>query len=686
MTTGASDTPDSLPGLDIALPPAESVKEPAAVSLAPENPIARVVLDQPVPHLDHAFDYAVPFSMHDDAVPGARVNVRFGAQKLGGYILERRQEAEPGVKPVPLLKVLTPFPVLNSLVASAARAVADRYAGTLSDVLRAAIPPRVASVDKELLKSSATEDDIGTVAASSYEIPEKTAWRHYGGGTQFLEKLAAGESPRAVLTVLPCGAGDWTDLVGDAMAATLASGRGVTVVVPDARDLQYAEARLGKNHPDVSFARLNAEDGPTPRYRNFMSVAMGAERAVLGTRSAAFAPVANPGLYVLWQDADQSLSEPRAPYHHAREVLLLRASMEGAGVLLMSTGRSAEAQRLVATRWATDLSGGREERRKFSPRVVVTGDDFEREKDPFLHASRLPRAAWTIAKQALETGPVLVQVARTGFVPTTSCERCRTPATCMHCHGPLSLSGAHAVPTCGWCGRVANAWSCSVCGFTKLRARAIGADRTAEELGRAFPKVPVVSATGAQPKFEVSAKPQLVVATPGAEPRAVGGYQAALLLDGDRSLMREGLRVGEEVVHRWFDAVSLVKPAADGGRVVIAAAQSDATQALVRADAAGFAWRELDQRRDVNLPPACRSAVVEGRSTAADQFVSGLDLPESVTVLGPVVTEESQHRWLLFFPYAAGNAVSRELKNAKVRSSTHRWPVVSVRVDDSSML
>ncbi len=689
----ARDTPESLPGLDVVSTTPETKQSTSGVALAPELPYARVVLDQPVPHLDHPFDYSVPLSMHDDAVPGARVSVRFGAQKLNGYILERRADVEAGVSPIPLLKVLTPFPVLNPLVATAARAVADRYAGTLSDVLRAAVPPRVASVDKEFRTEAEVSKAVaGSRAASSSFDSSESAWRHYEGGPDFLAQLAAGESPRAVVTVLPQAAMDWTQLVTDALTATLASGRGATVVVPDARDLRLLETRLTEHEPAFDVARLNAEDGPTPRYRNFMSVALGRTNVAIGTRSAAFAPLKAPGLYVLWQDADQSLNEPRAPYQHAREVLLLRASLEGAGLLILSTSRSAESQRLVATKWALELAAPRDVRREFSPRIVVTGDDFEREKDPFLHASRLPRAAWTAAKDALEKGPVLIQVARTGFVPTTSCERCRAAASCKHCHGPLSLSHASAVPTCQWCGRVANAWSCDVCGSTKLRARAIGADRTAEELGRAFPKFPVVSATGAQPKYEVSDKPQLVVATPGAEPRAHGGYQAALLLDGDRSLMREGLRVSEEVVHRWFDAVSLVKSASEGGRVVIAASQTDATQALVRMDAPGFAWRELEQRRDVNLPPACRSAVLEGPARSTDEFVESLSLPETVSVLGPVAFEnpgtsgDYLHRWLLFFTYADGPSVAKELKNAKIRSSTHRKPVVSVRVDDSRAL
>src|SRR5439155_27092337 len=66
----------------------------------------------------------------------------------------------------------------------------------------------------------------------------------------------------------------------------------------------------------------------------------------------------------------------------------------------------------------------------------------------------------------------------------------------------------------------------------------------------------------------VPAEPALVVATPGAEPVATGGYGAALLLDGWALLARPDLRAGEEALRRWLNAAALVRPAGAGGRVV----------------------------------------------------------------------------------------------------------------------
>ena len=88
------------------------------------------------------------------------------------------------------------------------------------------------------------------------------------------------------------------------------------------------------------------------------------------------------------------------------------------------------------------------------------------------------------------------------------------------------------------------------------------------------------------------------VATPGAEPTAAGGYAAAVLLDTWLTLSVPGLRAAEEALRRWMRVAALVRPPADGGRVVaVGDPSAPALQALVRWDRTGFAARELAERR-----------------------------------------------------------------------------------------
>jgi primosomal protein N' (replication factor Y) (superfamily II helicase) len=109
---------------------------PAAV----QNPVAQVLVESALPHLDRSFDYLVPEELSAAAVPGARVKVRFAGQDLAGYITARKAEAPEGVRLLALAKVVSPQPVLTPALLRLAAAVAERYAGTVSDVVRAAVP------------------------------------------------------------------------------------------------------------------------------------------------------------------------------------------------------------------------------------------------------------------------------------------------------------------------------------------------------------------------------------------------------------------------------------------------------------------------------------------------------------------------------------------------------------------
>ncbi len=213
---------------------------------------------------------------------------------------------------------------------------------------------------------------------------------------------------------------------------------------------------------------------------------------MIGTRAAMFAPVDNLGLVAIWDDGDDLHAEPRAPYPHAREVLLTRAQLAGAAALLGGFTRTAEAQLLVETGWAKEIVADRATVRARTPAVAPTGDDPQLARDPGAATARLPSLAWQAARDALAAdAPVLVQVPRRGYLPAVSCADCRTPARCAQCAGPLALGSAQAAPACRWCGRVAAAYACPHCGGRRLRAAVTGARRTAEELGRAFPGVPV---------------------------------------------------------------------------------------------------------------------------------------------------------------------------------------------------
>lgn len=674
MTPAPEEHPELLPGLVRASVRASRSKaratrerraaeaEPAAV-----DPVARVLVDVPLAHLDRTFDYAVPAALADDAVPGARVKVRFAGQDADGFVIARGRESDHTGRLSPLRRVVSPEPVLHPQIAALAGELAERYAGTRSDVLRLAVPNRHATTEKEPSPPAGPWHHDAAAGAR--------AWEGHEPGAAFLRHLSTGGSPRAVWTAAP--ATDWPLLLAHAAAATYAGGRGVVLCVPDGKDVARLDRALTAVLGEGQHVTLTADSGPAQRYRDFLAISRGARRVVVGTRAAAFAPVSDLGLVAIWDDGDDLHAEPRAPYPHTRETLLLRAERAGAAALIGGFVRTVESAYLLRTGWAQEIAADRAEvRRRLT--VQVAGNETARS-----HGGRIPREVHLAVRDALESGPVLVQTPRLGYVNVLACERCRTPARCQACQGPLALTGPATPPACRWCGTADEAWACAECGYRGLRAPILGDARTAEELGRALPNTRVRTSSGDTVLATVSAAEQVVVATPGAEPVAEGGYAAVVLLDTWLLLSRIDLRAGEEALRRWANAAALVRP---GGRVVAVGDPAHPTlQALVRWDPAGHADRETEERLTAHLPPASRLATITGEPGAVDDALTLLAAPPAAEVLGPVDLAEGESRVVVRVPRAEGLALSRALGELQRVRSARKLDVVRVQVDPPTL-
>lgn len=706
----------------------------ATIRPAANAPVARVLpIVQPV-HLDREFDYLVPAELDEAARVGVRVRVRFSGRLVDGFILERVDESEHEGKLGFLERVISPVQVLTPELAELCDAVAARYAGTRGDVLRLAIPPRHARAEAGVLGAGAL--GAGVTASGALEgaaaeparqpdaapqsdpapqpdpepepvVVDPAGWSRYVHGGAYLSALAAGRGPRAVWQALP--GDDWAARIAEAAATCVGRGASAVVVVPDRRDMDRVVAAATALVGADAVVALAAGLGPAARYRRWLQAHSGGPAIVVGPRSTAFAPVPKLGLIAVWDDGDDNLAEPRSPYPHAREVALLRTQISQCGLLLGGHARTAEAQALVENGWAHDLLADRATLRQAAPLIAALADsDHALERDPGARSARLPAIAFQAARDALAADrPVLVQVPRGGYLPSVGCAKCREPARCRRCAGPLGLpmpassgpdgaEGEAAAPTCRWCGNAERAHKCGKCGSRALRARVTGAGRTAEEFGRAFRGVPIISSGGDDVRDHVPGKAAVVVATVGAEPVAEGGYGAALLLDGWALLSRADLRAGEETLRRWMTAAALVRPGSDGGRVVVVADSGiPVVQALIRWDPVGHAHTELEERREVGFPPAVHMAAVDGSPGSLTRFLELLALPEGCEVLGPVplpagmrgpagsdTEPEDAERVILRVPRRDGPALSAALREGLVQRSARRLAgAIRVQVD-----
>jgi primosomal protein N' (replication factor Y) len=644
--------------------------------------IARVLIDSPLPQLDRLFDYGIPEALRGDAIPGVRVRVplRSAGRTADGYIVEIGEPGDYAGVLSEIEEVVSTIPVLTQEVWSLARAASDRAAGNASDIVRLAVPNRQVRVEKN-----------HQLAERAPLTPLEPPRPIHGYGPGAVETAIAARA-RLAVDAIPLVSevapgvwvGDWAVTMAAAAAATLAGGTTAILAVPDYRDQEQLQAALGAILPEERIVRLDARQSNPDRYRAFLRCLDDEPLVIIGNRSVVYAPAANLGLIGIWDDGDPLHSEPLSPYVHARDAALVRQAQQGCALIFFGNARSTEVERLVEIGFVSSLAP----QPAVLPRIVPTAQQSS--EDRLAAQARIPSSAWQAARTALESGPVLVQVARPGYAPRLSCNDCKRSARCMRCEGPLGQKSARATPACGWCGALAAHWKCSNCEGERLRLVGSGAGRTAEDLGRAFPGVRVIIADGERPVLELGAEPALVIATRGAEPIAAGGYRAVLLLDGESMTARESLRVAEDCLRWWSNAAAL---AARRAPVILVGVGGALASALVTWRQADFARAELADRRALRFPPAVRVATVTGTVdvVAAAVATLGVDGPD---ILGPVDVDGGGVRTIVRFDYARGAEIAAGLRAEVVKAAAnrrrvagkgHRGPLpvnLRVRLDD----
>jgi len=658
--------------------------------------IARVAVESPLPQLDRLFDYAIPAELTDSCIPGVRVTIPFGKSlnPLDGYVVEVVENSSFDGQLNLLGSVISAVPVLPPTSYHLLRGLADRQAGTLSELTKLAVPRRSVRVEKAWLAAAEQREAAGVQDLAAQRLDFAGRPTSYDGRNTLLAE------PREIATDLKASEAHFLDKstvhklqawIAHLIAFSLEQlGRGASaiLVVPDFRDQNRLLAALELVGLSAVVAHFGTEQTNSLRYGAYLRSLEAAPCIVLGSRAAAFAPVSKLGGIAVWDDADPNLLEPTAPYFHTRDLVLLRQQQSNCQLLFAGHSRSTEIQRLVELNYLGDISA------IFAPpKIAVT--------EPGL---RVDSTSYQAAREAFEAGEaVLVQVANTGHSTGTYCQSCGERSRCRTCNGPLFVDSKQT-PRCRWCSAINLGVPCFSCGDTRTRQGVAGSTRTAAELGKAFPGVNVIEANGEQRVEQVKPGKRLVVATPGAEPAIPGGYAAVIILDGQRLASRDTLRATEQAVNLWSNAVSLMAP---GGRCVGVGLQTEIGKRFALWDQRGIAAAELANRRELRFPPHCRMASVAGPRDLLDTVVSNLgkfsDKPDAIEVLGPLLQGDTGPslpdpvwRYLIRYEYSIGEALAKELKarvlianagNRSVNAKSGRASrAVKLRMDDSEVI
>jgi len=562
---------------------------------ASDLPVASVWVDTGIPTLTEPFSYLIPEKLSSQITLGSRVQVPFKDKHLEGIVIERTALTTDAREMKSIYKLLGDFPVASEETLELISLTSNYWAGSPYDVIRSAIPPRVAIAEKGLSSTGATSSSRSESAAVFHLLPPKT-------------------DPIIALTSL---------------ITTSKVGGTKLVIVPTARELNRLTAEFVKSN--ITFISLDSNLPRADRYRNFLLASLGGNDLVIGMRGTIFAPIPGLSEIYLHQENSEHYYERRTPHWNTREVAWIRSKLSHLNLHLTGYVPSLDV--------AIDIDRKEIFYQAKREKISVTAQSSS-------NGELIPSKIYQQIRKGLATGPVLFLVPAKGYATAISCAKCRNVAMC-ECGGKLSKSSAKSEPTCVLCSKKYQNWKCGWCGEARVFLTSRGIERFAEEIGRSFPNQVVIQSTANDPHDLVSSDPALVISTPGVEPIAANGYAVVVLLQVDRFLSSSASNGVERAYSNFFAASALI-----GDHGVVALVHDDGaaiTSSLTTWNPATISKREIEQRITLKLPPISGAILVLSDSSELARLKSALEsareesrAPKSLRVYGPTSGDDAK--------------------------------------------
>ena len=621
---------------------------------------AQVVVDLPLPHLDHVFDYRIEDNQIDQVQFGVRVRVPFRNRRVDGFVVGLSVEPTISGKISSIESVVSTEVVLTPEIFEMCKQVAYRNVGNLFDVLRSAIPPRHARAEKKAFEPA--------ISASTQKLESSSDLQ------QQLRRFLDHKGALLGVLNLPISASP-SDIINGAINIDVA---GAIFLFPDQHDVSRVIDRIDSSYHS-RIAVLTSQQSAEQRYLEFRRILTGVADLVIGTRSAIFAPIQKPQLIVVFDDGDDLFTSPIAPYWNARDVALVRMEQQNIKVLLCSRAESIESAHYLKQEMAIDLSPPTSRDTRISI-VDEAGDNLDG-RNSF---TRMPSAVFAAIRQGLTQGTVLISVPRKGYQPLVACQSCREILRCQNCHGTFSIRGKGEIGSCQRCNALITKPRCHACGSDKFRSLVIGVERTAEEIGKAFPGVPV-KFIDAEHRENYSKSPdQILVAVPGTEPNFE--FSSIVVLDSYLSLARPD---GNSRIRFLRHLFNLKHQLSDSGTMIVVGDPTNSVlQSALRNDPVRVAVELLQERTETRLAPFARTAQILGDWAAHEELKS--ILPPHAQIWGPTPTSkemQTKHSAmsLVSMPKRESELLVRSIRSWVVNRSANRRSAVTVKIDPDTL-
>jgi len=603
---------------------------------ASDLPVASVWVDTAIPTLTEPFSYLIPEKLSSQVTIGSRVQVPFKDKHLEGIVIERTALTTDARELKSIYKLLGEYPVASAETIELISFTASFWGGAPYDVVRSAIPPRIASAEKGLYLAARPSSPKSEAVATFHLLPPKS------------------DSISALCSLVLSRKSSGVKLI----------------IVPTARDLLRLAASLVEQ--DIDFTSLDSNLPRADRYRNFLSASLGAASVVIGMRGAIFAPIPGLSEIYLHQENSEHYYERRSPYWNTREVAWIRSKLSN--LELHFTGY------VPSLDVAIDIDKKEIYYQATREKISVVAQSSS-------NGELIPSKIYQLVRKAIATGPVLFLVPAKGYATAISCAKCRNIAIC-ECGGKLSKSSAKSEPTCVLCSKRYKNWKCGWCGEARVFLTSRGIERFAEEVGRSFPNQVVIQSTASDPRDAVSSDPALVISTPGVEPISESGYAAVIMLQVDRFLSSSASNGVERAYSNFFAAGALIS---DSGVIALVSDDgSPITSALATWNPATISKREIEQRISLQLPPISGAVLVLADSAELVRLKSALEsarqesrAPKSLRVYGPTAGEGA--KLTLLVDATEQIELVSLLREINKRRAISKKPLLAYRVNPYSL-
>jgi primosomal protein N' (replication factor Y) len=512
------------------------------VNAIPDNqpPVLKVAVNVP---LSREFDYLPP-AAGPVPLPGCRVLVQFGPRRQVGLVLAHAAESElPREKIRRCIEVLDDTPLLGDNDLLLLRFTSNYYHHPVGEVVAAAMPallrqgkalqPLVEmiaitdlgkSADVEALVKRAPRQaelletliDAGGDGLDAEQLTEcLPTWRRVAPSliakgwivrfearcADFDETLAPAATPgprlnedqRKALDTLRSdinvgafllegvtGSGK-TEVYLQRMQDILEQGKQVLVLVPEIGLTPQLLSRLQKRL-GIEPALMHSGLTDIERLGAWRAARSGAASLIVGTRSAVFTPLKNPGLIIVDEEHDHSFKQQEGLRYSARDLAIVRAKHLGIPVILGSATPTLE--------MLHHCRNGAYELIRLPKRAGGAQPPSIRLVD----IARLPATdglseplAEAIRSHLETGGQVLIFLNRRGFAPTLICSSCGHVAGCNRCDSRLTVHARQGQLRCHHCGATRPlVEACSECGES-VRPLGEGTQRLEEALRTRFP-------------------------------------------------------------------------------------------------------------------------------------------------------------------------------------------------------